>query len=81
MRNLLKRGRAWLMVTMTGGSLFVLAECDPAVRETVLQGVGAAATSLSATFIQAFVQSLSTEDTDEPTTVQADFKPQDEIFA
>lgn len=62
MRAMLTRARFWLISAATGGGLFVLEGCDPAVRDTVLGGVGTAATSLSGTFIQAFIQSIQADD-------------------
>ena len=71
MRSLLRRGRVWVMLLGTGGGVFALQGCEPAVRETVLGGVSNAATSLATTFIQAFFQSLATDNQDDggPTTV------------
>jgi len=54
----------------SGGGWFLLEGCDPTVRDTVLGGVGTAATSLSSTFIQAFIQSLQADDEDAATTVR-----------
>lgn len=72
MRNqLLRRGQVWLIAAASGGSLLALEGCDPAVRNTVLNGVGSAATGLSATFIQAFIQSLQGDGEGEATTVLA----------
>ncbi|MBK9119909.1 MAG: hypothetical protein IPM18_09970 [Phycisphaerales bacterium] len=68
MRTWFTRSKSWL-VYMSGGSVLALEACDPAVRETVLGGVGSAATSLAGSFIQAFIQSLVTEP-EVPTTVQ-----------
>ncbi len=81
MRGLLRRSRGWALTLACGGSLLALSACDPTVRDTVLQGVGTAATGLVTTFIQAFIQSLSTtNDENVPTTVQAtDYAPQ--VFA
>jgi hypothetical protein len=80
MRSLLRRGRIWLIAAASGGSVLVLQGCDPAVRDTVLQGVGAATTGLSSTFIQAFFQSLLTEEEEGPTTVRADSDLAERIF-
>ncbi len=80
MQGLLRRSRGWALALACGGSLLALDACDPAVRDTVLQGVGTAATGLVSTFIQAFIQSLSAPDENVPTTVKAaDQSPQ--IFA
>jgi putative exporter of polyketide antibiotics len=80
MQGLLRRSRGWVLALACGGSLLALNACDPTVRDTVLQGVGTAATGLVTTFIQAFIQSLSTTDENVPTTVQAtDDAPQ--VFA
>lgn len=78
MRGWLTRGRLWLLTAAAGGSLFVLEGCDPAVRDTMLEGVGNAATTLSTTFIQAFIQSLTTDEEETATTVRAilDYLPQ-----
>ncbi len=69
MRTLLRRGRVWAFALASGASLLALDACDPNVRDTVIQGVGSAATSLVTTFIQAFIDSLNAPDTDVPTTV------------
>ena len=61
MRNMLFRGRMWLMTTAAGG-LFVLSGCDPDVRDTVLGGVESAATTLVTTFIQAFFETVLAPD-------------------
>lgn len=81
MRRLFNRGRLWLLTASAGGSLFVLEACDPTVRDTVLSGVGSAATGLAGTFIQAFIESLQAEDEETISTVKAitEFVP--EIFA
>ena len=79
MRALLKHGRIWTMLVASGGGLLVLDGCDPTVRDTMLNGVGSAATGLASTFIQAFIQSLQAQaaDNTSPTTVKAinDFSP------
>jgi hypothetical protein len=70
MQALLRRTRGWAFAMACGGSLLALGACDPTVRDTVLQGVGTAATGLVSTFIQAFIQSLTTtDDSNTPTTV------------
>jgi hypothetical protein len=81
MRGLLRRSRGWAVGLACGGSLLALDACDPTVRDTVIQGVGAAATGLVSTFIQAFIQSLTAPEDNTPTTVKAtvDYSPQ--IFA
>ncbi len=71
MRRLLNRGRVWLLTVAAAGGLLVLEGCDPTVRGTVLTGVGTAATSLSASFIKAFIESLQSQDEDSTSTVQA----------
>lgn len=71
MRRLLRRGQLWVLTLAGGGGLFVLEGCDPAVRNTVLQGVSSAATSLSTTFIGAFFQSLLADEEGAATTVRA----------
>jgi len=78
MRRLCNRSRLWLLTVATAGGLFVLQGCDPTVRDTVLTGVGTAATSLTSTFIQAFIQSLQAQDQQTATTVRAvlDYLPQ-----
>ena len=72
MHTLLRRGQFWLLSLASGASLLALDACDPTVRDTVLAGVGSAATGLASTFIQAFIQSL-TQPADATTnaTVQA----------
>jgi hypothetical protein len=71
MRSLLRRGRVWVLLLSTSGGALALQACDPGVRDTVLGGVSTAATSLATTFIQAFFQSLATDNQDNggPTTV------------
>ncbi len=69
MDALLRRGRM-AALTLASGGLLALAGCDPAVRDTVINGVSGAAAGLSSTFIQAFFQSLLTEE-EVPTTVRA----------
>lgn len=81
MRGLLYRGRVWLVTAGLGGSVLILEGCDTTVRDTVLQGVGTAATSLSTTFISAFIQSLTAEEDETATTVRATFEVADQIFA
>ena len=48
-----------------GGSAFQLSGCDTAVRQTILTGLQTTSTTLSASLITAFFQSLS----DEPSTL------------
>lgn len=72
MRRLLNHGRAMLVSASVGGSILVLSGCDPAVRDTVLTGVGTAATGLASTFIQAFIESLQQQGDETATTVRAD---------
>ena len=81
MQALRRRSRVWLLAAAAGGSLYVLEGCDPAVRDTVLQGVSTAATGLSTTFIEAFFQSLMTEEDTTATTVRADIEFEPQIFA
>ena len=81
MRGLRRRSRSWLLVTAAGGSVLALGSCDATVRDTVLNGVGSAATSLAGTFIQAFIESLQADEEDTATTVQADVRFAPEIFA
>lgn len=81
MRALLRRGQLWLLSVASGGSLLMLDSCDVAVRETVLQGVGTAATGLASTFINAFVQSLTTEEETTATTVRAIVEYVPQFFA
>jgi hypothetical protein len=70
MRAMLTRTRLWL-ITVAAAGVFVLSGCDPTVRDSVLNGVGTAATGLASTFIQAFFQSLIQKGTDTtPTVVQ-----------
>jgi len=80
MRRLVTRSRLWLTLLVSGGGLFLLEGCDPTVRDTVLGGVGTAATSLSSTFIQAFMQSLQSTD-DTTTTVRAIIEEDPAYFA
>jgi hypothetical protein len=60
MRRVLSGGRRWWWV-MAGGT-FVLAGCDPTVRDTVLGGVQSATTGLFSSLIAAFFESLATEE-------------------
>lgn len=55
--------RATTILAM-GGSAFQLSGCDPEVRATVLSGLQSTTTSLSATLITAFFQTLAEEDSD-----------------
>jgi hypothetical protein len=68
MRNLLRRSRM-LLISATLGGAFVLNGCDPTVRDTVLNGVGGAATGLANTFIQAFIESLIVQGQETATTI------------
>ncbi len=82
MRAFLIRSRLKLLTLLAGGGLLVLQGCDPTVRDTVLNGVGSAATSLVTTFIQAFIQSLLNQNqTPTPTTVQAVLENLPKFFA
>ncbi|MEW6198883.1 MAG: hypothetical protein AB1601_09495 [Planctomycetota bacterium] len=81
MRRLLRRGQLWMLTVASGGGLFVLEGCDPAVRNTVLEGVSSAATSLSSTFIGAFFQSLLADEEETATTVRAIIDTASQIFA
>lgn len=65
MRRVLCGGRRWRYWFAAGG-MFVLAGCDPTVRDTVLAGVQNAATGLFSSFIAAFFESLAAEE--EPIT-------------
>lgn len=69
MRRLLNRGRIGVLAVGVG-SLMALQGCQTDVRDTVLGGVNAAATSLATTFINAFFLSIQTQDEGAPTTVQ-----------
>ena len=71
MHTLLRRGHFWLLSLASGASLLALNACDPTVRDTVLSGVGSAATSLAGTFIQAFFESLTADPNETATTVRA----------
>lgn len=73
--------KQWILSSSVGAA-FVLGGCDPTVRETVLGGVATAANGLTSTFIQAFFESLLTEEqpSDAPTTVMND-AAFDAIFA
>lgn len=82
MRALLTRSRIRLLTLVSGGGLLVLEGCDPVVRETILTGVGGAATSLTSTFIQAFFESLmQTDEETQGTTVKAIIEYLPQIFA
>lgn len=83
MRTKLTRTR-WLMTMAAGGSALLLQGCDPTVRDTVLTGLGSAATSLTSTLIQAFFESLQAEaaETDDQTaTVVRGFDLEESIFS
>ena len=71
MHTLLRRSHFWLLSLASGASRLALDACDPTVRDTVLTGVGSAATSLASTFIQAFIQSLTADQNTTATTVRA----------
>lgn len=82
MRRLFLRTRIWLLAACAGGGLFVLEGCDPTVRDTVLGGVGTAATSLTSTLIQAFIQSLQADAQEETAaTVRAFVEYVPQFFA
>lgn len=68
MRRLSKRMRSWLLLGASGGGLMVLDTCNPAVRDTILNGVSSATTGLTATFIQAFFEGLAINE-DDPSVV------------
>lgn len=70
MRRMVTRWQMKWTAFLTGGSLLVLEGCEPAVRDTVLAGVEAAANGLAATFITAFFQTLQ-EPEETATTVRA----------
>ncbi len=81
MRAFLKRNHLRMMAIISGGSLLALEGCDPTVRDTVLGGVGTAATGLAGTFIQAFIQSLTVEEETPATTVRAFIEYVPQFFA
>lgn len=81
MRALLTRSRLWLLTVAAGGGLFVLEGCDPTVRDTILGGVGSAATGLASTFIEAFFQSLMADEEEAVTTVRAIIETVPQFFA
>ena len=81
MQTLLIRSRLWLLTLAGGGGLLALDGCEPAVRDTVLGGVGTAATGLASTFIEAFIQSLMVEDEEAATTVKAILEQIPQFFA
>lgn len=81
MRSWLYRSRIWMLTVAAGGGVFALEGCDPGIRDTVLAGVGSAATSLSATFIEAFIQSLVVEEEGAATTVRAIVEQAQMLFA
>lgn len=82
MSAMFRRGRIWWLSMISGG-VFVMTGCDPSVRDSVLNGVGSAATSLATTFIQAFFQSLinSGQDQTTTTTVRAFIEEVPKFFA
>lgn len=80
MRYMLFRGKRWLMMTAAGG-LFVLSGCDPDVRDTVLNGVESATTTLITTFINAFFQSVLSPDDSNAATVKAFLEQLPDYFA
>lgn len=83
MRTKLTRTR-WLMTMAAGGSALLLQGCDPTVRDTVLSGLGSAATSLTSTLIQAFFESLqaqAAETDDQTATVVRGFDLEASIFS
>jgi len=78
---LMRRARSRLMALTLGGGLLALQGCDPTVRDTVLTGVGSAATTLAGTFIQAFIESLQPDEEEQtPTTVMVDRDPTARVF-
>ncbi len=72
MSKTMRRARARVLAACLGSTL-VLGSCDPAVRETVLSGLASAATGITSTFIQAFFESLLSDNKNDnvPTTVRA----------
>jgi len=80
MRALLRRGQVWWLTLAAGGSIFVMEGCDPTVRDTILGGVEGAATTLFTTFINAFFQTLQTEE-EAVTTVKAMLEHLPQYFA
>lgn len=81
MRAFYIRSRLWLLTVASGGGLFLLDGCDPNVRDTMLTGVGSAATGLATTFIQAFIQSLMSEEEGAAATVKAIIEQAPRLFA
>lgn len=81
MRAMIRRGQIWLLAAASGGSVVALDGCDPTVRDTVLDGVGGAATGLASTFISAFIQSLQADQEETVTTVRAVLEYLPDIFA
>lgn len=67
MRNIGGRMRKWCAIIAMGGSLTVLDTCNPAVRDTILGGVEAAATGLTGTLITAFFEGLAQDEDAAPT--------------
>ncbi|RMF79020.1 MAG: hypothetical protein D6744_09510, partial [Planctomycetota bacterium] len=59
------------IVGVAVGAAFVLSGCDANVRDTVLSGVETATTTLGVTFLQAFFESLMSQDEETATTVKA----------
>jgi hypothetical protein len=80
MRSLFNRSRLWLISMTMGASVLALQGCDPGVRDTVLNGVGSAATGLAGTFIDAFIQSLQEEE-ETAATVRAIIETVPQFFA
>ena len=81
MRNLLLRGKLWVLATAAGGGLFVLGGCDPEVRDTMLAGAESAATTLMTTIISAFFESVLAVDDETATTVKAFIEQIPDYFA
>lgn len=68
MRRIMHRARG-RFAALTLGGVVALGGCDPDVRDTVLGGVETASTSLLATFVTAFFETLQ-EPEDAPATVK-----------
>lgn len=62
MRGWMMRARVKILALGAAGVTFVLSGCDASVRDTVLSGVEGAATTLVATFMQAFFETLLVEE-------------------
>lgn len=67
-RNMRTRVLRMLTTVAIGGSVFQLSGCDPAVRQTLLDGLETTTTSLSSALISAYFLSLDNTDSSSLTT-------------